>query len=102
LYLDYREDTNDQYNFLDFILAAVGRNEFQNGDYLIVDNAVVHYGTDTYELVTAALELVGTKLIFLPVYSPELNPCKLCFAIIKNYIRKRMTDPNLPIWAKIL
>jgi transposase len=50
---------------------------------LIVDNAAVHYGTDINEIVIFALESVGAKLIFLPAYSPELNPCELCFAIVK-------------------
>jgi transposase len=74
VYYDYREDTNNQYNFLDFVLATVAGNQFANGDYLIVDNAAVYHGSDTYDLVVAALDSVGCKLIFLPAYSPELNP----------------------------
>jgi transposase len=102
IYYDYREDTNGQYNFLDFVLAKVASNQFANGDYLIVDNAAVHHGSATYDLIVKALDSVGCKLIFLPAYSPELNSCKLCFAIVKNYIRKRLTDPSIPIWSKIL
>lgn len=67
-----------------------------------MDNAAVHYGTDTYEIVMHALELTGAKLIFLPAYSPELNPCELCFAIIKQYIRRRLPNQDIPIWAKVL
>jgi transposase len=69
---------------------------------LIVDNAAVHYGTDIYEIVIFALESVGAKLIFLPAYSPELNPCELCFAIVKQYIRRRLLNQDIPIWAKVI
>jgi hypothetical protein len=60
---------------LDFVLAAVAGNQFENRDYLIVDNAAVHHGSDTYDLVVAALDSISCKLIFLLAYSPELNPC---------------------------
>jgi transposase len=99
VYYNYQENTNDQYNFLDFVLASVASNQFENRDYLIVDNAAIYNGSDIYNLVVIALDIVGCKLIFLPAYSPELNSCELCFAIVKNYIRKR---PKYSIWSKIL
>jgi hypothetical protein len=102
IYIDYREDTNDQYNFLEFVLSAIAQNMFEVGDYLIINNTTVHYGTDTFDIVTNALDSVGTKLIFLLAYSPELNPCELCFSVIKQYIRKRLTSNDIPIWAKVL
>lgn len=87
---------------MDFVLTAIANQHLAERDYLIVDNATVHHGSDTFDLVTAALDSIGSKLIFLPAYSPELNPCELCFAIVKNYIRRRLTDPNIPIWSKIM
>jgi transposase len=31
----------------------------------------------------------GIKLVYLPPYSPDLNPIEECFAFIKSYIRCR-------------
>jgi transposase len=87
---------------LDFILSAIAQNKFEVGNYLIIDNAIVHHGTDTFDIITEALNSVGTKLIFLLAYLPKLNPCELCFSVIKQYIRKRLTSNDIPIWAKVL
>jgi hypothetical protein len=65
---------SDRGILLDFVLATVASNQFANGNYLIVDNAAVHHGLATYDLIVTALDSVSCKLIFLPAYSPELNP----------------------------
>eukprot|EP01127_Copromyxa_protea_P014895 TRINITY_DN421_c0_g1_i14.p1 TRINITY_DN421_c0_g1~~TRINITY_DN421_c0_g1_i14.p1 ORF type:complete len:331 (+),score=44.83 TRINITY_DN421_c0_g1_i14:465-1457(+) len=101
LFLDYRENTNDQFNFADFVLSCVANNHFKPGDFLVADNAAVHHGSDTFEIVTMALETVGARLIFLPAYSPELNPCELVFSHIKTYIRQK-TRSDISPWARIL
>ena len=31
----------------------------------------------------------GVKLVYLPPYSPDLNPIEECFSFIKQYIRRR-------------
>lgn len=30
----------------------------------------------------------GVKLVYLPPYSPDLNPIKECFSFVKHYIRR--------------
>jgi hypothetical protein len=37
IYYDCREDTNDQYNFLDFVLTAIANQHLAERDYLIVN-----------------------------------------------------------------
>lgn len=82
------EDNNNQYTFADFVTSAVANNFLRRGDILVVDNAALHSGQDTYLYVRTMLQLNGITLIFLPTYSPELNPCELCFSIIKNFIKE--------------
>ncbi len=36
----------------------------------------------------AAIRAVGAKLIFLPKYSPVLNPIEMFFAKLKHWLRK--------------
>jgi len=48
----------------------------------------VHAGSATIDLVFELLAAVGVTLVFLPAYSPELNPCELIFAFIKQHVRR--------------
>ena len=47
---------------------------------VILDNASFHKGWKTADLITAT----GASLLFLPPYSPELNPIEKDFANIKR------------------
>jgi len=39
------------------------------------------------EVLFELLDSANVTLIFLPKYSPELNPCELIFGGVKNYLR---------------
>ena len=55
------------------------------GDVVILDNLGSHKG----KAVRRAVRDVGARLVFLPKYSPDLNPNKQAFAKLKGFIRKR-------------
>jgi len=54
------------------------------GDVVIMDNLAVHKVAGIRELIEAK----GAKLIYLPPYSPDLNPIEKCWSKIKTYLRK--------------
>jgi len=54
------------------------------GDIVILDNLGSHKG----KAVRAALRRAGAKLLFLPPYSPDLNPIEQVFAKLKTLLRK--------------
>ena len=54
------------------------------GQLVIIDNATIHKSL----LVKELIEKVGCTLVYLPVYSPDLNPIEHCWANFKNYLRK--------------
>jgi transposase len=54
------------------------------GDVVIMDNLGSHKG----KAVRAAIRAAGAKLIFLPKYSPDLNPIEQLFAKLKHMLRK--------------
>jgi transposase len=60
-----------------------------------MDNASVHVGQDSADLVLDLLASNGVFLLFLPAYSPELNPCELVFAALKNALRQMTLSPTL-------
>jgi len=53
------------------------------GSVLVLDNASIHRGGAIRELVEAA----GCSLLYLPPYSPDLNPIELAWSFIKGRVR---------------
>ena len=53
------------------------------GDIVIMDNLGSHKG----KAVRSAIRQAGAKLIFLPKYSPDLNPIEQLIAKIKHHLR---------------
>lgn len=56
------------------------------GDIVILDNL----GSHKSKAVRQAIRRVGARLIFLPKYSPDLNPIEQVFAKLKTLLRKAM------------
>lgn len=56
----------------------------KSGDVVIMDNLPAHKVAGIRELI----ETCGAKLIYLPPYSPDLNPIEKCWSKIKTYLRK--------------
>lgn len=67
----------------------------KEGLTVIWDNATFHKSTQ----IKALIESVGCKLIFLPPYSPDLNPIEHYWAKLKAHIRRikqgQMTIPEV-------
>jgi transposase len=55
----------------------------RRGDVVIMDNLAAHKVVG----VRAAIEAVGAILVYLPPYSPDLNPIELAFAKLKSLLR---------------
>ena len=53
-----------------------------------MDNASIHSGEDTMHEFDDVLQSCGIEYIYLPTYSPELNPCELIFASVKRKLRE--------------
>jgi transposase len=66
-----------------------------NGDYLILDNASVHRDHHNLPILNDLLQANHIELIYLPTYSPELNPCELVFQYIKKTIKNRKQNGRL-------
>jgi transposase len=60
--------------------------ELKQGQIVIMDNASIHKSDETRHLI----ESVGCKLIFLPPYSPDLNPIEHFLAKLKKVLRYTM------------
>lgn len=67
------------------------------GDIVIMDNLAAHKSTP----VRDAVEAVGARLLFLPPYSPDLNPIENAFAKLKALLRKAAARSIDQLWDAI-
>lgn len=67
------------------------------GDVVIMDNLSSH----KRPAVRAAIRSVGARLIFLPPYSPDLNPIEQMFAKLKHLLRKAAERTTELTWKRI-
>lgn len=71
--------------------------ELRPGDIVIMDNLSSHKGPRTRALIEAA----GAKLMFLPPYSPDLNPIENAFAKLKALLNKAAERTFDSLWKTI-
>ena len=65
---------------------------------LLLDNASMHHS----KVVRESVSVKGYEQLFVPPYSPELNPIELLFGICKHAYRKdRMRNPSLPLVSSV-
>lgn len=67
------------------------------GDVVIMDNLAAHKSTP----IRDAIEAVGARLLFLPPYSPDLNPIENAFAKLKALLRKAAARSIEQLWQAI-
>lgn len=91
-HVNIRYQSNTEWDFLLFVVDAIRHRRLVAGDLFIVDNASIHWGGQTWELLHNLLTAFGVSLIFLPKYSPELNPCELVFGYLKKFIRNNRSS----------
>jgi transposase len=60
--------------------------ELKPGQYVVMDNAAFHRSKKINELI----ESVGCKVIYLPPYSPDLNPIEKFWANMKRWIKSNI------------
>jgi transposase len=56
----------------------------QPGDILVMDNLAAHKVAGVEE----AIQNVGASILYLPAYSPDLNPIEQVFSKFKTFLRK--------------
>jgi transposase len=67
------------------------------GDIVVMDNLSSHKRAEVAELIAAA----GARLLYLPPYSPDLNPIENAFAKLKALLRKAAARTKAALEAAI-
>jgi transposase len=69
----------------------------QAGDIVICDNLGAHYDQAAAKIIQDC----GAQLIFLPAYSPDLNPIEAMWAKVKEYLRSAKARTQTRLLAAI-
>ena len=75
-----------------FLVPTLKRN-----DIVVLDNLGSHKG----KAVRNAIKAAGARLLFLPKYSPDLNPIEQVFAKLKALLRKAAERTVEATWKRI-
>jgi transposase len=67
------------------------------GDIVVMDNLSSHKSIEVRRIIEAA----GAKLLYLPPYSPDLNPIELAFSKLKAHLRKAVERSMPALWDRI-
>ena len=67
------------------------------GDIVVVDNL----GSHKSKRVRTAIRAAGARLVFLPPYSPDLNPIEQVFSKLKSMLRKAQERTVEDLWRRI-
>lgn len=71
--------------------------ELKPGDIVVLDNLSSHKVSGIRE----AVEAVGASLLYLPPYSPDLNPIELTFSKFKRLLRDAAARNVADLWNTI-
>ena len=70
-------------DFITFIRETLNPT-LRSGDIVVMDGPRVH----RVDGVQQALAEVGATPLYLPPYSPELNPIEMCWSVMKAWVRR--------------
>jgi transposase len=67
------------------------------GDIVVMDNLSSHKSDEVREII----EIAGATLLYLPPYSPDLNPIEMAFSKLKAHLRKAAERSVPALWDRI-
>ena len=86
----------DGQGFLTYVEAILVPS-LSEGDIVVMDNLPAHKVDGVRKLIEAA----KASLVYLPPYSPDLNPIEMAFAKLKAFLRKAAARTRDILWDKI-
>ncbi|KAL1931698.1 hypothetical protein VTP01DRAFT_9841 [Rhizomucor pusillus] len=74
--------TGHYLSFLKATMDEMDKYSQMKGHYLVMDNAPIHGSSDIGKYITSQ----GYRYVYLPPYSPELNPIKKFWSVVKSKV----------------
>jgi transposase len=76
--------TGHYISFLKMTLDEMDKYPHMKGHCIVMDNAPIH----AYEKIKKYIEYRGYKCVYLPTYSPELNPIEQFWSVAKSEVKR--------------
>jgi transposase len=86
----------DGHHFLAYVEQILAPT-LKKGQTIFLDNVSTHKVAGVEE----AIEARGARAVFLPAYSPDLNPIEQLFAKLKSFLRKMKARTVEELWRAI-
>lgn len=83
--------------FFDLYVETQLAPTLEKGDVIILDNLATHRSPRAQDILKA----IGAWFLFLPPYSPDLNPIEMAFAKLKALIRKAAARTYDELWKAV-
>ncbi|CDH61235.1 hypothetical protein RO3G_00809 [Lichtheimia corymbifera JMRC:FSU:9682] len=84
-------------NFLHIAMNVLDKNDMV-GKILVMDNASIHHSKDVEE----AVEARGYRVIYLPPYSPFLNPIEYFWSKLKSGVARHLLTQDDILTPRII
>ena len=81
--------------FFDAFVEDILVDQLRPGDVVVLDNLSSHKS----ERARKRIESRGAELVFLPPYSPDLNPIEMVFSKIKQLLRSLACRTQTALWT---
>ena len=81
--------------FFDAFVEDILLHELRAGDVVVLDNLSSHKSEKAKKLI----ESRGAELVFLPPYSPDLNPIEMVFSKVKQLLRSLACRTREALWT---
>jgi transposase len=65
-------------------MDELGQYPHMKGHYLVMDNASIHTSDD----IVKYIESRGYRCVYLPSYSPNLNPIEKFWSVVKSKVKR--------------
>ncbi|CEJ05593.1 hypothetical protein RMCBS344292_19531 [Rhizopus microsporus] len=89
--------TGHYVSFLKATMDEMDQYPHMKGHYLVMDNAPIH----TSEDIAKYVESRGYRCVYLPPYSPELNPIEQFWSVVKSKVKRNKFLEKETLMARI-
>lgn len=94
MYYNFVDGPSNSAHYMSFFHEAIesvladGQPCLAPGDIIVVDNCPFHHHNSEI-ILTNWLNRQGIQYIFLPAYSPDMNPVESCFSKLKSVLKRQ-------------
>lgn len=89
--------TGYYFNFIASTLDILDKHEEFKGNYIVMDNAPIHTAEDIEKYIVRR----DYGCVYLPPYSPELNPIEQFWSVVKSKLKREKLLDNETLTSRI-